>query len=82
MDDILVSSIDKEEHLKHLRILFQRLISYGIVVNMAKCVFGVPDVKYGFSACLFFGHLVNADGVRPSPEKVEAEHHQGVTSVP
>lgn len=35
MNDILVSSID-EEHLKHMRILFQRLNDYEIVINTLK----------------------------------------------
>lgn len=46
----------------HLRILFQSLNDYGIVINMVKYVFDMPEV-------LFLGHLVKAGRVRP--EKVQ-----------
>ena len=41
-DDILVHSSNAEEHKKHLRILFQRLSDYGLLVNAKKSVFGLP----------------------------------------
>ena len=43
IDDILVSSTDETEHLTHLRTLFQRLRENGLVVNLAKCEFGVNE---------------------------------------
>jgi hypothetical protein len=33
IDDILIASSSHEEHLNHLRTLFQRLEKYGVVVN-------------------------------------------------
>lgn len=65
IDDILIASTSEEEHLKHLRILFERLRKYGVVINPAKCVFGQPEVK-------FLGYLVSGAGTRPLPEKVDA----------
>ena len=38
IDDILVTSRSHEEHIEHLRQLFQLLSSNGLVLNKAKCV--------------------------------------------
>lgn len=36
IDDILVTSETSEQHIEHLRILFQRLDDYGLVINASK----------------------------------------------
>ncbi|CAG7719774.1 unnamed protein product [Allacma fusca] len=64
IDDIIVASSSESEHLKHLEILFKRLEEYGVTINVAKCCFGVPLVK-------FLGHEISAEGIRPLKEKVE-----------
>ena len=40
IDDILVASSSPEEHREHLQVLFERLRTYSVVINPAKCVFG------------------------------------------
>jgi hypothetical protein len=40
IDDILIASSSVEEHIGHLRTVFQCLERFGIVVNPSKCVFG------------------------------------------
>jgi hypothetical protein len=65
IDDILIASYNETEHLEHLRILYTRLQDYGVVINSSKCVFGVPEV-------IFLGFVVNSNGKRTCPEKVEA----------
>ena len=65
IDDILVFSRSQEEHHQHLRILFQRLSDYGVIVNSAKCVLGSSKVT-------FLGFHVSADGCSPLPDKVAA----------
>lgn len=66
IDDILVASSSIEEHEDHLRILFERLQQYGVVINPAKCVFGQPEVE-------FLGFMVSGEGTRPLPARVEAK---------
>ena len=63
LDDILIASSSHEQHLQHIRALFDRLKQYGLVVKLAKCVFGVPEID-------FLGHHINCQGAIPLPEKV------------
>ena len=65
LDDILVFSNTPEEHLEHLRQIFDLLSANGLVVNRPKCILGVTELD-------FLGFRVNQDGVTPLPEKVEA----------
>lgn len=65
LDDILIFSRSKQEHITHLRQLFQRLQDYGLVISLPKCEFGVSCID-------FLGHQVNQEGVRPLDGKVEA----------
>jgi hypothetical protein len=65
LDDILVASRTKEQHKAHLITLFDRLQQNGLVVNPAKCLFGVAEID-------FLGHQVTPAGAAPLPSKVEA----------
>ncbi|KAG8180948.1 hypothetical protein JTE90_024697 [Oedothorax gibbosus] len=65
IDDILVASTTEEEHLVHLRMLFQRLQEYGLSVNAAKCVFGATELD-------FLGYKLSAEGIKPFPDRVQA----------
>lgn len=62
--DILVASSSLDEHVEHLRIVFQRLKEF-LRFNVAKCVLGVPELE-------FLGYIVNGKGIRPTPERVKA----------
>ncbi|GFU82120.1 retrovirus-related Pol polyprotein from transposon 297 [Trichonephila clavipes] len=53
-----------EEHHSHLRTIFQRLSSYGLKLNISKCVFVVTEL-------IFIGHLITPDGIKPLPDKVQ-----------
>ncbi|GFY23812.1 hypothetical protein TNCV_3536061 [Trichonephila clavipes] len=65
LDDILCYSENAEEHRSHLRTIFQRLSSYGLKLNISKCVFGVTEL-------ISLGHLITPDGIKPLPDKVQA----------
>ncbi|GFU73956.1 hypothetical protein TNCV_3784711 [Trichonephila clavipes] len=65
LDDILCYSENAEEHRSHLRTIFQRLSSYGLKLNISKCVFGVTEL-------IFLGHFITPDGIKPLPDKVQA----------
>ena len=62
LDDILVASSSEKGHLRNL---FMRLDQYGLIINPAKCLFGLSSIH-------FLGHLINKDGAAPLL-KVEAD---------
>lgn len=66
IDDLLVASSSpvREEHKHHLRLVFERLRHYGIIINLQKCVFGIPSVE-------FLGHSVDSTGVHSLRAKVQ-----------
>ena len=61
IDDLLIASSTESEHLHHLEIFFNRLSEYGVILNPAKCIFGVPSLN-------FLGHQISAAGISPLPE--------------
>ena len=65
VDDVLIASSSPEEHKEHLRLVFQRLSEYGILINPSKCLFGVDSLE-------FLGHQVSSQGIHPLADKVHA----------
>lgn len=65
LDDICVASTNVDEHKQHLRTVFERLRQYGLSINVSKCQFGKSSIR-------FLGHVVDAAGIHPMPEKVAA----------
>ena len=65
LDDILVASENPKQHRQDLISLFQRLATHGLVVNRAKCIFGVSSIN-------FLGHHVSINGILPLSAKVDA----------
>ena len=64
MDDILIMSKTKEDHLAHIRQVMFKLQEKGFKVNPKKCRFLQTSVE-------FLGHVVTADGISPTPSRVE-----------
>lgn len=62
LDDILVASRDKTEHLQHLTALFERLSQHGVTINLNKCSFGQREVD-------FLGHRLSPAGIQPLLDK-------------
>lgn len=64
-DDILCHSKTKEEHGGLLTKVHVRLKEAGLQLNKEKC-------EYWRSEITFLGHVIDAEGCRPDPTKVEA----------
>ncbi|GIL79609.1 hypothetical protein Vretifemale_8871, partial [Volvox reticuliferus] len=62
LDDILVFSKTREEHLQHLRQVFEILRREQLYAKRTKCHWAQPQVEY-------LGHIVSQDGVRMDPRK-------------
>ena len=65
LDDIIIFSKSEEEHLEHLRIIFQRLKEAGSKLKRLKCDFMKTQIQY-------LRHLISSSGIQPLPEKLES----------
>ena len=65
IDDIIIFSKNELEHKKHLLEIANRLNSYGLTLNMNKCVFGASQLNV-------LGYKLNASGITASDEKIAA----------
>ena len=65
LDDILVASETREQHVQDLERVLRRLQQHGLVLNGEKCAFFATSVSY-------LGHLVSAEGIRPLETRVAA----------
>ena len=65
LDDILVFSKNMEEHLQHVRILFERLHQADLKLTKRKCNFLKAHVQY-------LGHYISGQGLEPIPEKLQS----------
>ena len=65
LDDILVYSKTFEDHLSHLRQVFDRLRHANLKLKPSKCKFACPKVKY-------LGHVVSPEGIAPDDDKIAA----------
>lgn len=64
IDDILIASRTAEEHTEHLKVVFERLNSYGLRINISNQYHGVEEVT-------FLGFLISGDGIRPDSDRVK-----------
>lgn len=63
-DDILIYSRTYEEHLSHVRQVFEILHKEQWKVKLSKCAFGQQSVAY-------LGHVISAAGVATDDSKIE-----------
>ena len=65
LDDIIVFSDTKKEHLKRLEAVFQKLMAAGLKLKPTKCFFFRDEIEY-------LGHVVSGKGISTNPKKIEA----------
>ena len=65
LDDILIFSKTKVEHLKHLAIVMRKLQQEKLLINMKKCSFMQKELIY-------LGFFISANELRMDLEKVDA----------
>ncbi|KAJ9561564.1 hypothetical protein OSB04_006724 [Centaurea solstitialis] len=65
IDDILIYSKTKEDHVEHLREVLEILRKEQLYAKFSKCDFWLQEVQ-------LLGHLVNREGIKVDPAKVEA----------
>jgi hypothetical protein len=64
-DDILIYSNTLEEHLVHIRLVFELLVKDEWKIKLSKCTFAQREIHY-------LGHVISEKGVATDPMKIEA----------
>ncbi|QRW21043.1 Transposon Tf2-1 polyprotein [Rhizoctonia solani] len=65
LDDILIFSCSKSEHIDHVRAVLKRLQAHGLFANAKKCEFHRTKVEY-------LGYLITVNGISMHPSKLES----------
>jgi hypothetical protein len=65
VDDLNVHGEEWQDHLQHLGAVLSRLSEVNLKLNPSKCCFAAGSV-------IFLGHVVNKEGTRPDPSKIDA----------
>uniref|UniRef100_A0A2N9GLW9 Uncharacterized protein n=1 Tax=Fagus sylvatica TaxID=28930 RepID=A0A2N9GLW9_FAGSY len=65
VDDLVVKTRKREEHIRDLRIVFNRLRKYQLKMNPLKCAFGVTSGK-------FLGFIIRHRGIEVDQSKIDA----------
>ena len=68
LDDMTIFSSSNDEHLHHLRIVFQKCRKFEISLNPKKSLFAMDEGK-------LLGDIISKDGIRIDPSRVEAIQH-------
>ena len=64
LDDVTVYSKSYEEHLVHLRKVFNKCRKYSPSLNPKKTLFGLEEGK-------LLGHIISEDGIKIDPQRIE-----------
>lgn len=64
-DDILIFIKSLEEHMEHLKLVFEKLREHQLVAKISKCTFAQEKVEY-------LGHIIIGQGVATNPSKIAA----------
>ena len=65
LDDATVFSKIDEEHLEHLRKVFEKCRKFGISLNPKKTLFGLQEGK-------ILRHIISEEGINIYPKRIEA----------
>ncbi|GJZ96810.1 putative reverse transcriptase domain-containing protein [Tanacetum coccineum] len=78
IDDILIYSKIREEHVEHLRLVLELLKKEKLYAKFSKCEFWLREVQ-------FLGHVINGNGIHVDHSKIEAvknwKAHRTLTKV-
>ena len=65
LDDIIIYSSTPEEHLEHIKTVFEKLCHAKRLLKLSKCHFFAKEIQY-------LGYILGAEGIKPVPVKTEA----------
>ena len=65
LDDIIIFSTTAEEHLSHIKEVFEKLQTAKLSMKFSKCHFFTKEIQY-------LGHNLSTKGIQPLPSKTQA----------
>ena len=65
LDDIIIYSSTPEEHLQHIKTVFEKLCHAKLSMKLSKCHFCAKEIQY-------LRYILGVEGIRPVPAKTEA----------
>ena len=65
LDDIIICSSTPEEHLEHIKTVFEKLHHAKLSMKLSKYHFFAKEIQY-------LGHILCIEGIKPVPAKTEA----------
>ena len=75
LDDIIIFSKTPEEHLTHIRKVFEKLHSANLSMKLSKCHFFSKETQY-------IGHILSTKGIHQLPSKMQAIQHMQPPTAP
>ena len=65
LDDVITFSMDEDNHLQHMRVIFDRFMAEHLKLKPSKCSLFRDEI-------VFLAHCITKDGVQPSEEHMKA----------
>jgi hypothetical protein len=65
LDDILIYNKSREDHLEHMKIVFEILMGHSLFFKRSICVFRSTQIEYS-------GHIISRNEVAIDPQKIQA----------
>ncbi len=63
LDNILVFSKNEKEHINHVQLVLEKLLTTGLYAKLEKCIFHQPQVE-------FLGYIISREGLSMDPQKI------------
>ena len=65
LDDFIIFSRTAEEHLSHIKQVFEKLRNAHLLMKLSECHFFTKEIQY-------LGHILSTNGIRPLPSETKA----------
>ena len=75
LDGIIIFGKTPQEHLLHIRMVFEKLKSANLSMKKSKCSFFSKEIQH-------LGHILSATGIQPLPSKTHAIQHMNPPTTP
>ena len=75
LDDIIMYNSIPEEHLEHIKTVFEKLCHAKLSMKLSKCHFFAKEMQY-------LAHILGIEGIKPVPAKTGSHQGYAPTSEP